>query len=468
MERGLAVAERAPKNGPAEPRRGGVTHVPKPRPGERIVDLAGASIGALTLRYAEWGPEGGAVVATADAPYAAATGLLSFDADGVLTGEVVLRTNVRALGLPLAEVEQRRADWDPAAGEPLALPSVTPTGGGLRIAADASGGPAAIRLPDGTPVASGPDGTATVSLPAGLAEGLEAAEIAIAAERAVPAEVGPALEALLGESVTGISLHVGPAASVALEGTAAAALVSGRDVYLAAESVLPASPAEARALLAGVTKALAGAGGPVDTGKAVPDPVQAEASPVPSPPPTATPELAPETEELPPAEAAPPAEEAVPAEAEAAPAVEPGVAPEGLAEEPAPEVEIELLMPPAPAAPPPAQQERIARVGGGARRAARSATDLPPAESAVGAARGAVTEPPAETAARARAELTAALGERPEPSPEIVALCDRIRTAIRERRPVDEDELTSANPQEAAKEAGQELDQSIQTDAQRV
>jgi hypothetical protein len=478
MERGLAVAERAPNTGVAAPRRSAaVTRVPTPRAGERIVDLAGGAIGALTLRYAEWritdsGPEGGTVVATAGAPYAAVTGLLSFGPDGFLTGEVVLRTSVSALGLPLAEVEQRRTGWDPATGEPLVLPSVTATGGGLRIAADPSRGAAAIRLPDGTPVVPGPDGTVAVPLPAGLGEGLEQAETTVAAEQAVPAEVRSTVEALLGASLTGISLHVGPAASAALEGTAAAALVSGRDVYLAARSLVPASAEEARALLAGVTKALAGAAGPVVTGDAVPDPAQAEASPV--PPPASTPVAEPSAEgaELPtPAEAEvvegerlP--EAAIPGEAEA-PAGETVVAPEGEVSA-EPEAEIQLLMPPAPAAPPPAQQERITRVGGSARRAARSATDLPPAESAVGAARGAVTEPPAETAARARADLTAALGQRPEPSPEIVALCGRIRTAIRERRPVDEDELTSANPQEAAKEAGQELDQSIQTDAQRV
>ncbi|WP_460848550.1 hypothetical protein, partial [Phytohabitans suffuscus] len=99
--------------------------------------------------------------------------------------------------------------------------------------------------------------------------------------------------------------------------------------------------------------------------------------------------------------------------------------------------------------------------------AARAAT-LPAAGATVDAARGAVTEPSAETAARAGAALAEALGERPAPSPEIVALCDRIRTAIREKRPVDEDQLTKADPQGAARDAGQALSSSVEGDAARV
>ncbi|MDI6912265.1 DNA/RNA non-specific endonuclease, partial [Nocardioides sp.] len=102
------------------------------------------------------------------------------------------------------------------------------------------------------------------------------------------------------------------------------------------------------------------------------------------------------------------------------------------------------------------------------RRAAGAARDLPPADATTAAARGAVDEPSAEANARAAADLAAALGGAPPPSPEIVALCERIRTAIREHRPADEDELTRADIQGAAREAGTSVNSSVQGDADRV
>lgn len=172
-----------------------------------------------------------------------------------------------------------------------------------------------------------------------------------------------------------------------------------------------------------------------------------------------------------PTEAAAPAE-AAPTDALApAPDVEattPELTPAASSDEAAPAEPVELLMPPAPTVPGPEQQARMGGVSGGAGRAAGRTKDLPPAGPTTDAARGAVNEPQAEANARASADLAAALGNAPAPSPEILQLCDKIRTAITERRPADEDELTKADIKGAAKEAGGTLDTAVQGDTQRV
>jgi hypothetical protein len=137
-------------------------------------------------------------------------------------------------------------------------------------------------------------------------------------------------------------------------------------------------------------------------------------------------------------------------------------------EVPVEETPVELLMPPAPTQPGPAQTARIGDVSGVAHTAAGRAADLPPAATTVADAQAAVGTPQAEADARAGADLAAALEQRPTPSPEILALCDRIRTAIRERRPVDEKDLTKADIQGAARQAGQSLDTAVRTDTTRV
>ena len=70
--------------------------------------------------------------------------------------------------------------------------------------------------------------------------------------------------------------------------------------------------------------------------------------------------------------------------------------------------------------------------------------------------------------AGAEARLADALGARPEPSPEIAELCESIRQSIREKRPVDEDELVEAEPETMAQQAGTELNDSVQGDTERV
>ncbi|MGC1310441.1 MAG: DUF4157 domain-containing protein [Phormidesmis sp.] len=130
--------------------------------------------------------------------------------------------------------------------------------------------------------------------------------------------------------------------------------------------------------------------------------------------------------------------------------------------------DIEPLMPKPPSTLSPAARGRLAHSQAQASQAAATSADLPTAETNTAAARGAVEEPQQETEARAEGDLVAALGERPEPSLEIEALCERIRAVIRSKRPPDEDALIKADPQEAAREAGNQLNQSIEGNVGQV
>jgi hypothetical protein len=127
-----------------------------------------------------------------------------------------------------------------------------------------------------------------------------------------------------------------------------------------------------------------------------------------------------------------------------------------------------LLMPEPPAGLSAEEQARIAEAQGQASAAAEANAAMPPADAAVADARAAVDEPEAETAARAAGELTATLGERAAPSPEIEELCERIKGAIRRRRPPDEDALAQFDPGEATQAAGAELNSAVEGDAERV
>ena len=159
-----------------------------------------------------------------------------------------------------------------------------------------------------------------------------------------------------------------------------------------------------------------------------------------------------------------PSGEAAEARPELGPSAE--VAPAGAAAEAAPGVE--LLMPEPSQDLSGAERERLGQAQQNATRAAEAEGELPSAESTVGEARQAVEEPAEETTARAEQQLAAALGERPEPSPEIEELCQRIYQAIRSRRPPDEESLVRADPEEMARAAGSELDSSVQGDVERV
>ncbi len=293
--------------------------------------------------------------------------------------------------------------------------------------------------------------------------------------------LSPALQAAVGQAVgadvIGLSLRADSAVDAVLRTAGVEGLVAGRTLLLPSDRVNVQTREAGRLLLASVQRALGGVTGPVETGGPMPDPTFDQ------PPPGVATEPAPpeapiEIPEAPPPEATPeegePAspEEGEPAAPEEAPPAE--AAPPEAAGEPAPEApaapppEVELIMPPAPAEPGPEQQARQAKVSGAARSGAHAAKALPSAQETTDAARGAVVEPPEETTARARAALTKELGERPPPSPEIVALCDKIQTAISKRRPVDEDELRATNPEQEAKDVGEGLNASIDAEANKA
>ncbi|OLT59687.1 eCIS core domain-containing protein [Moorena bouillonii] len=197
-------------------------------------------------------------------------------------------------------------------------------------------------------------------------------------------------------------------------------------------------------------------------------PAPAPSSPTSVPPPTTTtqpPEVT-VTATSPEATAAPPAitEQTTASVSAEAP-------PESVTPQPAGEtgsVGVELLMPEPPSELSPEAQNRLAQVQSNAATAAATESELPSAEANVASARSAVTEPEEETSARAGEALVEALGERPQPSPEIEALCQRIYQIIRSKRPPDEESLVDADPTEAAQEAGGELNQSIQSNIEQV
>ncbi len=131
-------------------------------------------------------------------------------------------------------------------------------------------------------------------------------------------------------------------------------------------------------------------------------------------------------------------------------------------------IELEPIMPPPPDSLNPEAQSRLNRAQNNAGTAASNNAELPPANELTDEARGGVTEPVSETDGRASGQLTAALNQRVAPSPEIEELCDNIRRVIREKRPPDEDSLLQADPEEAANEAGNQLNENIDSDVDRV
>ncbi|MCA9422634.1 MAG: DUF4157 domain-containing protein, partial [Nitrospira sp.] len=131
--------------------------------------------------------------------------------------------------------------------------------------------------------------------------------------------------------------------------------------------------------------------------------------------------------------------------------------------------DVELLMPEPPSDLSEAERAELKQIHNQAAEVASQEEDLPPAESHVSEARGAVEEPETETAARGESALMDALDEeRPAPSPEIEDLCNRIREVIRSKRPPDEDSLVDADPEEMASQAGGQLNDNIQSDADQV
>jgi hypothetical protein len=116
----------------------------------------------------------------------------------------------------------------------------------------------------------------------------------------------------------------------------------------------------------------------------------------------------------------------------------------------------------------PASHRRIAASQAAGARAASSAASLPSASSHVDQAREAVTPPSAEGAAKAEADLVAALGERPKPSPEVEELCKQIYKIITSKAPDDEPSLIKTDPEAMARDAGNQLKGNVEGDVQRV
>lgn len=406
--------------------------VPQPS-GESVVGLT-ATAGGLQAVQAEWGVDGGAVVLTGTAPFVDLTGRAGFRSDGALDGRVQMRARVGLLGLDLAEATWTVEGWTPEAA--LAAPAVALRGSTLAV--DLRGLPAEVAFTPATGLDAPrtPEG-ATIRLPDG----------AIPAGEPLSPRLVEVYRGLLGVDISGLRVHPDSVPS----------FVSDRDLFLAPGVYGVDAPEPLRMLDAAIRQAVAGLVPPAPA----PTPEAGPASgPVPAEPEPAAVPAAPESTAAPPAETAVP-EAAAPEETVVEPAVE-GEAPE---EAPPP---VELIMPEPPSTLTPAASARGGGVAAGAGGAARAARDLPSADQNVADSRGAVTEPVAETAARAREELATELGERPAPSPEIVELVDRIRTAIRENRPEDEDELLETDPTHEAQQAGGTITGSVEGQVQEV
>jgi hypothetical protein len=131
-------------------------------------------------------------------------------------------------------------------------------------------------------------------------------------------------------------------------------------------------------------------------------------------------------------------------------------------------LEVSLVIPPAPETL--ESNARSAARSSGSRMSTTgsAAREVPPADTNTEAARANVTEPEVETRARTQAALTAVLEEQPEPSPEIVQLCEDIKQKIRDKRPPDEDALLRADPEEDANKVGQDLQKDVNTETEAV
>src|SRR5207237_2647651 len=145
---------------------------------------------------------------------------------------------------------------------------------------------------------------------------------------------------------------------------------------------------------------------------------------------------------------------------------EAGAAPEMGGGEKAAAAGVTLHMPPAPAGPSAATRGRIAGVRKRAAGKATAQAGLPPAADQVQDAQAAVTTPSAEQMAKARAELMKRVD--PKPSQKIIELCESIRENIGKKRPESKDDLDNANPEQAAREAGNALDSNVSSETKKI
>jgi len=130
--------------------------------------------------------------------------------------------------------------------------------------------------------------------------------------------------------------------------------------------------------------------------------------------------------------------------------------------------EVHLKMPEPPSSPSPATQKRIAGVKAAAGTATAANTALPSAAQSAAAAHGAVNEPPEQAQAKAQANLISALDAQPAPSPEIEAICLKIKKAIHDKRPPDEDSLVDADPKAMAAAASGDVKGGVEGETKKV
>lgn len=432
--------------------------VPGPVSDDPVVVLEGLLAGGLEAVAARWGQGGGSVVLSGRRAFVDVTGSAGFGPDGVLDGRVELRADLQVLGLALGSATWVVHGWEPSAE--LALPAAEIRGTALRV--DLAALPPEVTLTASAGIAATTiDGGVTLELPGD----------AVPLGEPISPRIAELYRGLLGVDLSSLVVHrEAPVVD-------APAFVSNRDLFFAPGVYGVDAPQTLAVLDAAVRAAIAGVVGPVLDGATppvLPENLPAggvgAAVPVVDPPvpgpvvdaggavsgggAASAGEAA--------AGGAPTASDAgmdgaagqpegVGGAAGEAVAAEPGAAGEGGGAAPTAPV----LMPEAPTAPGPAAAARGGAVAGGAGGAARTARELPSADQNTADARGAVTEPVAETAARAREELAAELGERPAPSPEIVELVQRIRDAIRNNRPEDEDQLLATDPTQEAQSAGE-------------
>ncbi len=112
------------------------------------------------------------------------------------------------------------------------------------------------------------------------------------------------------------------------------------------------------------------------------------------------------------------------------------------------------LMPEPQTALSPDEKRRVSGVQGRAAATTKSTATAPQPTEDVASAAKAVATPQAESNAQAAEAIVAELGDTVKPSVEIVALCDRIKKLIREKRPADEEGVIDSRPEEVASTAG--------------
>lgn len=115
-----------------------------------------------------------------------------------------------------------------------------------------------------------------------------------------------------------------------------------------------------------------------------------------------------------------------------------------------------------------AEQGRLAAVEGRLSANKTSATTHESAEDGAQQARDAAKEPAVQTQGVALVGQAGELVENAPPDPEIVKTIDKLKVAIRSKRPLDEKELGKADPQAMAQAAGQGLAGDIKAEVKTV